>query len=37
MIRACSKQRGYQCGVAYAEGFTPYLGYLRLVPKRLLP
>lgn len=37
MSRTCSKQRGYQCGVTYAEGFTPYLGYLRLVSKRLLP
>ena len=24
MIRTCSRYRGYQCGVAYAEGFRPY-------------
>lgn len=37
LVRTCSKQRGYQCGAGYAEGFTPYRGYLRLVTKRLLP
>jgi LmbE family N-acetylglucosaminyl deacetylase len=36
-VRTCSKYRGFQCGVAYAEGFRPYLGYLRPTTKRLLP
>jgi LmbE family N-acetylglucosaminyl deacetylase len=36
-IRTCSKARGYQCGVAYAEGFRHDRNYLRLVPARLLP
>ena len=29
MVRTCSKYRGYQCGVAYAEGFKPYNVYPR--------
>ncbi len=37
LVRTCSKVRGYQCGVAYAEGFRLNRNYLRLVPKRLLP
>jgi LmbE family N-acetylglucosaminyl deacetylase len=37
MVRTCSRYRGYQCGAAYAEGFRPYLGYLRPVAVRLLP
>jgi len=36
-VRTCSKFRGLQCGVPYAEGFRPYLGWPRLVPERLLP
>lgn len=37
MVRTCSKARGYQCGVAYAEGFRLNRNYLRMVPKRMLP
>lgn len=37
MIRNCSKIRGYQCGVTYAEGFRMNRNYLRMSPKRLLP
>lgn len=37
MVRTCSKYRGYQCNAAYAEGFRPYLGYLRPTTTRLLP
>ena len=37
MVRTCSKSRGYQCGVAYAEGFRLNRNYLRIVPKRMLP
>ncbi len=37
MVRTCSRYRGYQCGVAYAEGFRPYNVYPRHSTKRLLP
>ena len=37
MVRTCSKFRGYQCGVAYAEGFRQCQVYLKGTPKRLLP
>lgn len=37
MVRTCSKYRGYQCGVAYAEGFRPYTVYPRLSARQLLP
>jgi len=37
MVRTCSKYRGYQCGVAYAEGFRPYNVYPRYSTKHLLP
>ena len=37
MVRTCSKYRGYQCGVPYAEGFRPYNVYPRYSTKRLLP
>jgi LmbE family N-acetylglucosaminyl deacetylase len=37
MVRTCSKYRGYQCGVAYAEGFKAYNVYPRYSTKRLLP
>ncbi|MGI6237099.1 MAG: PIG-L deacetylase family protein [Candidatus Excrementavichristensenella sp.] len=37
MVRTCSKVRGYQCGVAYAEGFRLNRNYLRMTTKRLLP
>jgi len=36
-VRTCSKVRGYQSGVDYAEGFRPNLNYLRMTTKRLLP
>ena len=36
-VRTCSKVRGFQSGVAYAEGFRPNLNYLRMTTKRLLP
>lgn len=35
--RIASAFRGYQCGVAYAEGFAPCLTWLRNRTKRLLP
>lgn len=37
MVRTCSKYRGYQCGVPYAEGFRPYMVYPRMSAKNLLP
>lgn len=37
MVKTCSKYRGYQCGVAYAEGFRPYNVYPRYSTKNLLP
>ncbi|MCI8416363.1 MAG: hypothetical protein HFI33_02475 [Lachnospiraceae bacterium] len=37
MVRTCSKYRGYQCGVAFAEGFRPYNVYPRYSTKQLLP
>lgn len=37
MVRTCSKFRGYQCGVQYAEGFRQCQVYLKGTPKRLLP
>ena len=37
MVRTCSKYRGYQCGVKYAEGFRPYNVYPRYSTKNLLP
>ena len=36
-VRTCSKVRGYQCGVAYAEGFRLSQNYLRMCTKRMLP
>ena len=36
-VRTCSKFRGYQCGAAYAEGFTQELVYPKVRPERLLP
>ncbi len=36
-VKTVSKFRGYQCGVAYAEGFTPCLAWPRMKPARLLP
>jgi LmbE family N-acetylglucosaminyl deacetylase len=37
MVRTCSKYRGFQCGVAYAEGFTMCKKYLRLTTRQILP
>lgn len=37
MVRTCSRYRGYQCGVDYAEGFTQCQVYLKGTTKRLLP
>lgn len=37
MVRTCSKYRGYQCGVEYAEGFRQCSVYLKGTTKRLLP
>lgn len=37
MVKTCSKYRGYQCGVAYAEGFRQCNTYLKNTTKRLLP
>lgn len=37
MVRTTSKLRGYQCGVAYAEGFKQCQVYLKGTTKRLLP
>ena len=37
MVKTCSKYRGYQCGVAFAEGFKPYNVYPRYSTKNLLP
>ena len=36
-VRTTSKFRGYQCGVAYAEGFTHCEAWPRIPTKRLLP
>lgn len=36
-VKTCSRVRGFQCGVTYAEGFKPSLNYLRLRAKRFLP
>ena len=37
MVRTCSRYRGYQCGVDYAEGFRQCQVYLKGTAKRLLP
>ena len=37
IVRSCSRVRGIQCGVQYAEGFTQELSWHRIVTKRLLP
>ncbi|MEG0986760.1 MAG: PIG-L deacetylase family protein [Clostridia bacterium] len=36
-VKTCSRVRGFQSGVDYAEGFRPNLNYLRITTKRLLP
>ena len=37
MVKTCSRYRGYQCGVNYAEGFRQCQVYLKGTTKRLLP
>ncbi|WP_394912911.1 PIG-L deacetylase family protein [uncultured Robinsoniella sp.] len=37
MVRTCSRYRGYQCGVTYAEGYRPCTVYPRMTTKQLLP
>ena len=37
MVKTCSRYRGYQCGVAYAEGFRQCQVYLKGTTQRLLP
>jgi len=36
-VRTCARFRGLQCGVQYAEAFTPCLAWPKLVPQRMLP
>jgi N-acetylglucosamine malate deacetylase 1 len=36
-IEVIARFRGFQCGVAYAEGFVPCQTWLRRTPERLLP
>jgi len=36
-MRTCSRVRGFQSGVDYAEGFRPNHNHLRMTTKRLLP
>ena len=36
-VRTCSRFRGLQCGVQYAEGFTQELVWPKVVARRLLP
>ncbi len=36
-VRTCSRFRGLQCGVSYAEGFTQEYVWPKVVTKRLLP
>lgn len=36
-VRTCSKYRGLQASVPYAEGFRQYAGWPRLTTERLLP
>ena len=37
MVKTCSRYRGYQCGVGYAEGFRQAQYYLKGAAQRLLP
>ncbi len=37
MVKTCSRYRGYQCGVDYAEGFRQCQVYLKGTAKRMLP
>jgi N-acetylglucosamine malate deacetylase 1 len=36
-VRTCSKYRGLQCGVPYAEAFRPCQAWPRMRAARLLP
>lgn len=36
-VRTCSKFRGLQCGVPYAEAFTQEMAWPKVVARRLLP
>lgn len=36
-VKTCSRFRGLQCGVSYAEGFIQELTWPKIVTKRLLP
>ncbi len=36
-VKTCSRFRGLQCGVGYAEGFTQEMVWPKVVPMRLLP
>ncbi len=36
-VRSCSRFRGLQCGVMYAEAFTQAYGWGKMTTKRLLP
>ena len=36
-VRTCSRYRGIQCGVAYAEAFTQEYAWPKVTTKRLLP
>lgn len=36
-VRTCARFRGLQCGVSYAEAFTPCLAWPKLTTKRMLP
>ncbi len=36
-VKTCSRYRGLQCGVQYAEAFTQCLAWPKIVPARLLP
>lgn len=37
LVDICTRFRGIQCGVRYAEGFRPLVGYARMTSERLLP
>ncbi|MDP4133731.1 MAG: PIG-L family deacetylase [Bacillota bacterium] len=36
-VKTCARYRGLQCGVMYAEAFTPCFAWPKVVPQRLLP
>lgn len=37
LMDVCGRYRGYQCGVAYAEGFKAYRRFSQIGTKRILP